>query len=138
MSFAAGREASGRRRLARSNIGFVYMLNLLLGNFLRPDLVQYALSGAARLLAPSSSRRSADFCALHVVFNAYCLSVFPRIRFTIVSLVNLQICQISKAPLLSFAIAINRTSTMEPEDNRGRRGPDDRGAEAHVGLQHYS
>jgi hypothetical protein len=108
MSFAAGREASGRRRLARSNIGFVYMLNLLLGNFLRPDLVQYALSGAARLLAPSSSRRSASFCALHVVFNAYCLSVFLRIRFTIVSLVNLQICQISKAPLLSFAVARNK------------------------------
>ena len=42
MSLAAGREASGRRRLARSNVGFVYMLNLLLGNFLRHDLVQYA------------------------------------------------------------------------------------------------
>jgi hypothetical protein len=42
MSLAAGREASGRRRLARSNVGFVYMLNLLLGNFLRRDLVQYA------------------------------------------------------------------------------------------------
>ena len=71
VSFAAGREASGRRRLARDDVEYFCRIHFPRAGLLSPSRIITRvrlgpicvprLNGAASLLAPPSTRRSAGF-----------------------------------------------------------------------------
>ena len=96
--FGAGREVSGRRRLVHDDVeSFVIcgihfparrLIQPAAHNLYRPDLVQVCeprINGAASLLAPTSTRRSAGFYLATSKISHICLGLYLHLYIIISS-----------------------------------------------------